>query len=70
MGRAGIDINQFGAHSCRAASTSLAAEKGVPMDTIMKAAGWSSENTYTKYYSKLITKHSYSATILNSVLDK
>lgn len=40
LANAGIDTSQFGAHSTRAASTSVAKNCGVDMPTIMKAAGW------------------------------
>lgn len=52
--KAGIDITQFGAHSCRAASTSAASAKGVQIDTIMQAAGWSSAKTFRQFYNKTI----------------
>lgn len=50
--KAGIDTTHFGAHSVRSASTSAAARKGLSVDTIMKAAGWSAESTFTKFYNK------------------
>ena len=49
---AGIDVNKFKPHSTRAASTSQAAKRGVPLDIIMKSAGWKSETTFTKFYHK------------------
>lgn len=56
MKKSGVDIDQFGAHSCRAASTSAAAAKGVPIDTIMKSAGWSSAKTFCRFYKKNVEK--------------
>ena len=50
--RAGIDTVQFGAHSTRAASTSAAVSRGAPVDAVLKAAGWSAESTFTKFYKK------------------
>ena len=52
MSDAGIDIKRFGPHSIRATSTSLARNKGVPLATIMSAAGWSNGGTFQKFYSK------------------
>ncbi|XP_053379460.1 uncharacterized protein LOC123550588 [Mercenaria mercenaria] len=64
MKESGIDVDKFGVHSCRAASTSAAAIKGVQLDSIMKAAGWSSAKTFALYYNKTIEK-SYSDVILS-----
>ena len=49
---AGIDTGKYKAHSTRAASTSAAAQRGVPTDTILKAAGWSRMSTFSKFYKK------------------
>jgi hypothetical protein len=38
------------AGSCRSASTSLAFEKSVPINIIMRSAGWSLENTFRQFY--------------------
>ncbi|KAL9978098.1 hypothetical protein ACROYT_G015579 [Oculina patagonica] len=46
---AGIDTNQFGAHSTRSASTSAAKRSGLDMTTIMKAAGWSNASTFALF---------------------
>ena len=53
---AGIDTSTFGAHSSRAASTSAAKAQKLSITTIMDSAGWSSENTFVKYYNKTISK--------------
>ena len=50
--RAGVDTQQYGAHSTRSASTTAAFVRGVPVDTLMRAAGWSSESTFTRFYKK------------------
>ena len=49
--KAGVDT-QFGAHSTRSASTSAAASKGLPIDIVLKAAGWSSAATFTRFYKR------------------
>ena len=46
----------FGAHSTRAASTSAAKAQHLSIKTIIDSAGWSSENTFMKYYNKAISK--------------
>ena len=53
---AGIDTSTLSAHSTRAASTSAAKAQKLSITTIMASAGWSSENTLTKYYNKTISK--------------
>ena len=54
---AGVDTAQFSAHSARAASTSAALSSGVgtsgqPVDVVLRAAGWCSESTFTRFYRK------------------
>ena len=57
---AGIDTSQFTAHSTRAASSSKAKERDVPLDVILVTAGWGSAansqvlpqtNSPTTYFS-------------------
>ena len=52
---AGIDINKYGAHSTRAASTSAAKAANVSVKTIMDAAGWANAETFSKFYDKPIS---------------
>ena len=52
LSQAGIDTKTFSAHSTRAASTSTAAAKGVPIHCIMDSAGWSNCHTFAKFYKK------------------
>lgn len=54
MAKAGIDTSVYKAHSTRAAVTSTAKGKQVPMDTILSTAGWSSESTFARFYDKPI----------------
>ena len=65
----GIDTSTFTAHSTRSASTSAAAAAGVPLQTIMAAAGWSRETTFSKFYKKTVRK-SFSQSLLDSYLRK
>ena len=52
MQQSGIDIDQFKPHSVRAATTSKAKASLVPIDHILKTAGWSSGSTFAKFYDK------------------
>jgi site-specific recombinase XerD len=52
MERAGIDIAIFKPHSTRAAATSAANRKNVPVRTIMANAMWRSSSTFAKFYNK------------------
>ena len=49
---AGIDVTRYTAHSTRAASCSAAAKMGLPLKTIMRAAGWTNAKTFTKFYKR------------------
>ena len=49
MKEAGIDVNTFKSHSTRAASTSTAKRMDVPIEDILKTAGWSTEQTFQKF---------------------
>lgn len=53
---ADIDTTTFKSHSTRAALCSKANAKSVPVELIIKAAGWSSENTFQKFYNKPIVE--------------
>jgi hypothetical protein len=54
MTNAGIDTTRFHPHSTRAASTSKANTRAVPIDIIMSTAGWQSAKTFQKFYNKPI----------------
>jgi hypothetical protein len=41
---------------CRSASTSLALERSVSIDVIMRSAGWSSENTFRRFYQRKVSR--------------
>ena len=49
---AGIDTSIFKPHSVRSASVSRAHLKNVPLNTILKTAGWSNSCTFRKFYNK------------------
>ena len=52
LGLSGVDTTIFTAHSTRAAATTSAKGLHVPLNTIMRTAGWSNSNTFAKYYDK------------------
>lgn len=51
---AGIDTNYFKAHSTRAAGASAARASDMPIEEIMKRAGWCNANTFKRFYDKVI----------------
>ena len=53
---AGIDLNVYEAHSTRAASTSLALNRGVSLQTIIRTVGWAQESTFRRFYQREVTR--------------
>ena len=51
---AGIDTGRFKAHSCRAASTSKANSKGLPLKHILMAGQWSKKTNFYRFYCRMI----------------
>ena len=51
MKDSGIDTSQYNAYSTRHASSSGAADRGVPIDDIMNLGGWASPSTFIKHYN-------------------
>lgn len=67
MTLAGIDISMYSAHSTRSASSSAASRAKVPLTSIMKAASWSQEDTFAKFYHKpLNNEHVYGLAVIDS----
>ena len=52
MLEAGLDDGTFKPHSTRSAATSTAKQACVPIQDILKHAGWSSERTIDRFYNK------------------
>ena len=52
MEKAGIDTSVFKAHSTRGAATTAAANAGITTDDILKAADWSSDTVFKRFYYK------------------
>ena len=61
---AGIDSTIFKAHSTRAASTSAAAKKHLPLDDILKMGDWTSPSTFQRFYYKPTIDDTYAKTVL------
>ena len=61
---AGVDTKLYRSHSTRAACVSSAVRAKVPVDIILKTAGWSQDSTFAKYYKKPIR----SDTILSTAI--
>jgi integrase len=64
---AGIDCDQYHAHSFRHAATSKVAARGVSVDTILKQVGWTrNSKVFAKFYNKPIEER---AEFANSILN-
>ena len=61
----GIDMNMFCPHSIRGASTSALVGR-IPIETILRTAGWTKDCTFRKFYNRPITNNS---DFSNSMLD-
>ena len=66
LGKAGIDTEIFKANSVRSASTSAAAVAGITTNDILKAADWSSETVFQKFYHKPTTNSQFGKAVLSS----
>ena len=66
LSNAGVDTAVFSPHSTRSASTSAANKCGASTGDILKAASWSSVNTFRRFYCRDIEDHSVS--FANAVL--
>ena len=56
MSSAGIDIQKYVTHSCRAAASSFALKRNIPLKIIMDSCGWSSSSTFANHYKKTIVE--------------
>ncbi len=63
---AGIDTNIFSGHSIRGAASSMASKGGVTTGDILKAADWSSESVFQKFYHKSQQNPHFGRTVLSS----
>jgi Phage integrase family len=58
LNEAGIDISVFSAHSTRSAAAASVKAKGIPVERILKLAGWSRSSTFRRFYDKPIADDS------------
>lgn len=52
MQKSGIDVNLFKPYNTRAATTSKAFSKSVPLEDTLSFAGWRSSDKFVKFYKK------------------
>lgn len=66
---AGIDTNKYKSHSTRAAATSMAAQKGINVNRLLRQASWKNEMTFGRFYNKPIEsiEESVTHTLLKNV---
>lgn len=64
----GIDTSIYKPHSTRAAATSKAKAKNVPIDTILQAGMWTRESTFSKFYDRPIVTQRIEGEFLEAVL--
>ena len=63
---AGIDMSMYTAHSTWSSSSSAEARYNIPITSIMKAASWSNDNVFTKFYNKPVNKEAEYGTAMLS----
>ena len=61
---AGVDTSKFQAHSVRAAATSKARLSGLTVEDILKAADWSSEGVFQKFYYRPTYSLAFGSSVL------
>lgn len=66
MTSAGVDTTIFKPHSTRAAATSRAKTSSVPIQEILKTAGWSSSRCFDKFYDKPVESSTFAPAILKT----
>ena len=64
MQRAGIDTGVFKPHSTRSASVSAAKRRGVSTSDILKAAQWSRESTFQRFYYRPLDSSDFGIQVL------
>jgi len=62
--KAGVDTSKFQAHSTRATVAPKAALSGLAVEDILKAADWSSEGVFQKFYYKPEFSTVFGSTVL------
>lgn len=67
MRDSGIDVDKYKTHSTRGAVASKAKQSGVPLQEILKVAGWASGRTFAQFYDKPLhceTQESFDSAVL------
>ena len=62
----GIDVSIFTAHSTRSASASAAEDSGVTTSDILRAADWSAESVFRRFYYRPSHDPLYGRTVIAS----
>ena len=70
LAKSGINLQVYGPHSIRAASTSAAISEGVSVETIMQKGSWSNSQTFYKWYHKPIDNSSSHKDFQKSVMSR
>lgn len=72
MNISGINTDIFGSHSVRSASVSKAKLAAVPVDEILRKAGWSNAGTFSKFYEKeiIVDKDEFTSAVLQKKIIK
>lgn len=70
--QAGIDVSVYAPHSARSASCSAASIRGVPLATILRAAGWTGSRTFAQFYKRDIAEDrpNFGQTLLDAFVNK
>ena len=64
--KSGVDISIFKAHSVWGAAATAASRGGITTNEILKAADWSSESVFTKFYYKPTRDVSFGEAVLST----
>jgi len=64
LGKPGIDISVFKAHSVRGTSSTAASAKGVLIEDILHTADWSTDCTFQHFYYCPVQANNYALTLL------
>jgi len=60
----GVDTSVYKAHSVRTAAVNKAKESDLPIDHILKTAGWANDSMFRKYYHKPAMKQAFAEAVL------
>ena len=66
MESSGVDTSAFKPHSTRAAATSKAKASNVPIDEILRTAGWSSSRCFDRFYNKPVGTSTFASAVLQT----